>query len=67
VNPKQLWKKLKARARYRYHAVERDTRGDVPVWRVTDWEPYEVSAVSVPADFGSQFRGGTKFEFEVRG
>ena len=31
---------------YRYYAVERtkETINDVPVWRVTDWEPLELSA-----------------------
>lgn len=27
-----------------------ETRGDVDVYRITDWEPYEISIVSVPAD-----------------
>lgn len=27
-----------------------ETRGDVDVYRVTDWEPFEISFVSVPAD-----------------
>lgn len=27
-----------------------ETRGDLDVYRVTDWEPYEISFVSVPAD-----------------
>lgn len=27
-----------------------DRSGPVPVYRVTDWEPYEVSIVSIPAD-----------------
>jgi hypothetical protein len=28
---------------YRYHRVERDNAGDIPVWRVTDREPMEIS------------------------
>lgn len=27
-----------------------ETRNDVDVYRITDWEPYEISIVSVPAD-----------------
>ncbi len=27
-----------------------ESRGDVDVYRITDWEPYEISIVSVPAD-----------------
>lgn len=45
---------------YRIYAVEK-TEGDagsVAVWRVTDWEPLELSAVPVPADAGSQIRSG---------
>lgn len=45
---------------YRIHTVEK-TEGDfgsVAVWRVTDWEPLELSAVPVPADAGSQIRSG---------
>jgi hypothetical protein len=52
---------------YRYHRVERDNTGDVQVWRVTDWEPLEVSAVAIGADGQSQFRGDAKFDVEVRG
>lgn len=36
--------------------------GKVPVWRVTDWEPCEISAVPIPADPGAQTRSsGTLF------
>lgn len=36
---------------YRIHAAELETERDgVGTYRVTDWEPYEVSIVSVPAD-----------------
>lgn len=43
---------------YRVHAVEKLERGDgkVPLWRITDWEPLELSAVPIPADPGAQFR-----------
>jgi hypothetical protein len=52
---------------YRYHRVERDNTGDIPVWRVTDWEPLEVSAVAVGADGLAQFRDDARFDCEVRG
>jgi HK97 family phage major capsid protein/HK97 family phage prohead protease len=36
---------------YRIHsAKEVEVRDGVPVYRITDWEPYEISIVSVPAD-----------------
>lgn len=36
---------------YLIHAAERvEVREDEDVFRVTDWEPYEISIVSVPAD-----------------
>lgn len=36
---------------YQIHQAEKDgVRDDEPVIRATDWEPYEVSMVSVPAD-----------------
>lgn len=43
---------------YRYHRVEKieGRDGDPALWRVTDWEPLEVSAVPIPADPGAQFR-----------
>ena len=45
---------------YLIHAVEKSERDDgkPAVWRVTDWEPIEVSAVPIPADPGSQIRSG---------
>jgi phage head maturation protease len=45
-------------AGYIIHAVEKLERddGSAPVWRVTDWEPVEISAVPVPADPGAQIR-----------
>jgi phage head maturation protease len=52
---------------YRYHTVEVDRSGDLPVWRITDWEPMEVSAVAVNADAGASFRGDAKYQVEVRG
>lgn len=43
---------------YRVHAVEKLERddGSVPLWRVIDWEPLELSAVPIPADPGAQMR-----------
>ncbi len=41
---------------HRIEKVEADD-GSVPVWRVVDWEPIEISAVPVPADPGAQVRG----------
>lgn len=48
---------------YRIHAVEKVERKDkVPLHRITDWEPLEISAVPVPADPGAQVRGADKAE-----
>ena len=43
---------------YRIHKVEKTEglEGDPALWRVIDWEPFEISAVPIPADAGSQFR-----------
>lgn len=43
---------------YIRHKVEKTEADDgtVPVWRVVDWEPFEISAVPVPADAGAQIR-----------
>lgn len=32
--------------------------GGIPTRTATDWEPYEVSLVPMPADYGAQIRGG---------
>lgn len=40
--------------RHRIEKIEKD--GEIPVWRVVDWEPHEIAAVPVPADAGSHFR-----------
>jgi hypothetical protein len=47
---------------YRYHKIEKTEgqEGDVPLWRVVDWEPMEISAVPIPADVGSQIRAAGK-------
>lgn len=45
---------------YRIHAVERKERKDkIPLHRVIDWEPWEVSAVPIPADPGAQVRSAS--------
>lgn len=43
---------------YRTHKLEKIEGGDetTPVFRATDWEPYEISAVSMGADDGAGFR-----------
>lgn len=42
---------------YRVHKYEIEKRdGQREIWRAVDWEPYEVSAVSMPADAGSVIR-----------
>lgn len=44
---------------YRIHAVEKTEReGRIPVHRVIDWEPWEISAVPIPADPGAHVRSG---------
>lgn len=49
---------------YIRHVIEKtesDT-GAVPLWRVIDWEPYEISPVPVPADPGAQIRSASTNE-----
>lgn len=42
---------------YRIHAARRaGERDGLPVVRVTDWEPMEISAVPIPADPGAHVR-----------
>lgn len=42
---------------YRVHVYEVTEReGERPVYRATDWEPYEISFVPVPFDAGAQVR-----------
>jgi phage head maturation protease len=43
---------------YVVHEVEIDSDRDVPLWRCIDWEPFELSAVAVPADPGAHVRSG---------
>lgn len=43
---------------YRVHKYEIEKRdGQREIWRAVDWEPYEISAVAIPADAGAQVRG----------
>lgn len=47
---------------YRVHKmeeVEAGKSGAVPVFRAIDWEPFELSAVALPADAGAGFRSET--------
>ncbi len=39
---------------YRRLRIEVDKAEKPPLWRVVDWEPFEISFVSVPADIGAQ-------------
>jgi HK97 family phage prohead protease len=43
---------------YRVHRYEKGERGDddIPVYRATDWEPYEISMVPMGADAGAGVR-----------
>lgn len=41
---------------YRRLKIEVDKRKEPQVWRVVDWEPYEISFVPVPFDVGAQVR-----------
>jgi hypothetical protein len=43
---------------YRRLKIEVDKSKDPQIWRVVDWEPFEISFVSVPFDIGAQVRDG---------
>ncbi|MEO3997189.1 HK97 family phage prohead protease [Mesorhizobium sp. CAU 1732] len=43
---------------YRRLKIEVDKKKDPQVWRVIDWEPFEISFVAVPFDLGAQVRDG---------
>lgn len=47
---------------YRLHKIEKTEGedGDIGLWRVIDWEPFEVSSVPIPADAGAQVRADGK-------
>lgn len=47
---------------YTVHRYEVDEkRGERPLWRAVDWEPFEVSFTPVPADPDAQTRGQAEF------
>ena len=41
---------------YKRHKIEVDRTKEPKVWRVVDWEPYELSFVVVPFDLGAKTR-----------
>ncbi|WP_027864266.1 prohead protease/major capsid protein fusion protein [Massilia alkalitolerans] len=51
-------------------AIDRTDGGTVPLYRAIDWQPYEISFVTVPADANASTReqpaGGTPCEFITR-
>jgi hypothetical protein len=51
-------------------AIDRTDGGSVPLYRAVDWQPYEISFVTVPADANASTReqpaGGTPCEFITR-
>ncbi len=50
---------------YRTHAVEEilpKKKGDMTVRVATDWEPYEISLVPIPADAGAKLRDSKSFD-----
>ena len=51
---------------YVTHDEEQDESTDPPTYRATDWEPYEVSAVAMPADPKAGFRNAAIHNQHVR-
>ncbi|RWN35800.1 MAG: hypothetical protein EOR95_12420 [Mesorhizobium sp.] len=48
---------------YKIHAIEKTERkNQVPLFRIMDWEPLEISAVAIPFDPAAQVRGGKDTE-----
>jgi hypothetical protein len=43
---------------HRFDITKKD--GERELWRATDWEPYEISAVAMPADAGAHVRSADK-------
>lgn len=41
---------------YRVERVDRTAENKVPLWRVLDWEPFEISGVVIAADQGAGYR-----------
>lgn len=59
---------------YKIHTMEKTKEeNDIPTYRATDWEPLEVSFVTVPADGTAQVKSESKddkpelFDCEIRG
>lgn len=56
---------------YRIHKLEKQSESNdgLAVYRVTDWEPFEISFVTIPADAGAQVRSdnGNVCELIFRG
>lgn len=51
---------------YISHVIEKQERdGRPPLWRVTDWEPYEISAVPAPADAGCHIRSDEQRQYRA--
>ena len=49
---------------YRVHKYDKEMRdGEVPIYRAVDWEPYEISLVSIPADPKSGVRSAEGQDF----
>lgn len=48
---------------YKYEEVAVG-EGEIPVYRATDWEPLEISAVAIPFDSSSQTRSGDNNNYE---
>lgn len=48
-----------------YRMLIDESVGDIPTATATDWEPYEISFVSVPADFNAQTRNEKQDTNEV--
>lgn len=48
---------------YQRHQIEKiEKEGVTPLWRVVDWEPYEITACAIPADPAAQFRSSERFK-----
>lgn len=50
--------------RHKIQKTESDD-GTLPLWRVVDWEPFEISAVAVGADPGAQVRSGNQADIPL--
>jgi hypothetical protein len=43
---------------HKYDVTKPEKIGERELWRAVDWEPFEISAVSIPADAGASIRSG---------